>query len=102
MMKPPPRYTLFPYTTLFRSRIEYEAALFDVEGGEKNDTFVVIEESSHQKLYDMPYFIEYMINEVVDTLMKQNSRSEEHTSELHHVRISYAVFCLKKKNQYTK
>src|SRR5699024_7854882 len=25
-------------------------------------------------------------------------RSEEHTSELHHVSISYAVFCLKKKN----
>src|SRR6266511_4422375 len=24
-------------------------------------------------------------------------RSEEHTSELHHVKISYAVFCLKKK-----
>src|SRR5690554_96151 len=26
-------------------------------------------------------------------------RSEEHTSELHHVRISYAVFCLKKKTR---
>src|SRR5690625_5627325 len=25
------------------------------------------------------------------------TRSEEHTSELHHVAISYAVFCLKKK-----
>src|SRR5690606_39947852 len=25
------------------------------------------------------------------------TRSEEHTSELHHVKISYAVFCLKKK-----
>src|SRR5436309_11442307 len=25
-------------------------------------------------------------------------RSEEHTSELSHVKISYAVFCLKKKN----
>src|SRR5690606_41604945 len=25
-------------------------------------------------------------------------RSEEHTSELHHVKISYAVFCSKKKN----
>src|SRR5690606_42023751 len=25
------------------------------------------------------------------------SRSEEHTSELRHVKISYAVFCLKKK-----
>src|SRR6267378_4094989 len=28
------------------------------------------------------------------------SRSEEHTSELRHVEISYAVFCLKKKKQY--
>src|SRR5690606_41148185 len=29
------------------------------------------------------------------------ARSEEHTSELHHVKISYAVFCLKKKkNKY--
>src|SRR3989442_8349103 len=26
-------------------------------------------------------------------------RSEEHTSELSHVRISYAVFCLKKKKK---
>src|SRR3546814_2424223 len=30
-------------------------------------------------------------------------RSEEHTSELQSLmRISYAVFCLKKKNKYTK
>src|SRR5262245_12237157 len=28
-------------------------------------------------------------------------RSEEHTSELHHLGISYAVFCLKKKKQKT-
>src|SRR2546430_1358086 len=28
----------------------------------------------------------------------RNSRSEEHTSELHHSQISYAVFCLKKKS----
>src|SRR5690606_41956214 len=27
-----------------------------------------------------------------------HERSEEHTSELRHVKISYAVFCLKKKN----
>src|SRR5690554_7777946 len=27
-------------------------------------------------------------------------RSEEHTSDSSHVRISYAVFCLKKKNKY--
>src|SRR5699024_11810607 len=28
------------------------------------------------------------------------NRSEEHTSELSHVSISYAVFCLKKKKQH--
>src|SRR2546421_9289287 len=28
-----------------------------------------------------------------------SSRSEEHTSELHHDQISYAVFCLKKKKK---
>src|SRR5205085_10514996 len=28
-------------------------------------------------------------------------RSEEHTSELRHSQISYAVFCLKKKNAHT-
>src|SRR5205085_4466505 len=29
-------------------------------------------------------------------------RSEEHTSELHHSQISYAVFCLKKKKKKAK
>src|SRR5690625_5346836 len=31
--------------------------------------------------------------------LSQNLRSEEHTSELRHVAISYAVFCLKKKKK---
>src|SRR5205085_12168822 len=30
---------------------------------------------------------------------EETIRSEEHTSELHHSQISYAVFCLKKKTQ---
>jgi len=33
---------------------------------------------------------------------KQESRSEEHTSELSHTVISYAVFCLKKKTKSDK
>src|SRR5690625_7988436 len=34
--------------------------------------------------------------------MGRFERSEEHTSELHHVAISYAVFCLKKKNKHKR
>src|SRR5690554_7585679 len=36
---------------------------------------------------------------VAGLTLSQGLRSEEHTSELHHVRISYAVFCLKKKKK---
>src|SRR3546814_9841666 len=37
------------------------------------------------------------------SLVKDNDRSEEHTSELQSLmRISYAVFCLKKKTNNTK
>ena len=61
------------YENSLISKMEYEAALFDVEGGPKNEGFVVIEESSHQKLYDMPYFIEYVVEDVIEALMKQNN-----------------------------
>src|SRR5438132_10314898 len=35
----------------------------------------------------------------VETVERERLRSEEHTSELHHTVISYAVFCLKKKKK---
>src|SRR3546814_3180372 len=89
MIRRPPRSTrtdtLFPYTTLFRSalRRELEAArdLFDkladaVAGDEGGETFEI------------------------DDLDRDHGRSEEHTSELQSLmRISYAVFCLKKKKK---
>src|ERR1043165_10025690 len=66
MIRRPPRSTLFPYTTLFRS------ALFCIGCGR----------------VDIP-----------ETCVGEQSRSEEHTSELQsRGLISYAVFCLKKKN----
>src|SRR6202521_4951930 len=68
MIRRPPRSTLFPYTTLFRS-------------------FRSFERNSFERLL-----------EIFDCLLLRISvRSEEHTSESSHLRISYAVFCLKKK-----
>src|SRR4051794_40395780 len=68
MIRRPPRSTLFPYTTLFRSR-RPELAI--------DARFVT--NAARVTNYDA-------------------LRSEEHTSELRHPSISYAVFCLKKKN----
>src|SRR5438034_3092048 len=79
MIRRPPRSTLFPYTTLFRSyycRIAPDATVgpYSVLG-----TSVTLRERAHTT------------RSIID------ARSEEHTSELSHTVISYAVFCLKKK-----
>src|SRR3546814_5552793 len=93
MIQRPPRsprtYTLFPYTTLFRSLQQVFINLISnairhndsaapaiwVEGGTASDGMTV------------------------EIRVRDNGpRSEEHTSELQSLmRISYAVFCLKKK-----
>src|SRR3546814_10054814 len=80
MIRRPPRSTrtdtLFPYTTLFRS-IEFL----------RTKGMVQLRKSLADR----------------DAITLPEGRSEEHTSELQSLmRISYAVFCLKKKNKKTK
>src|SRR3546814_6551244 len=80
MIRRPPRSTrtdtLFPYTTLFRS--------FYIEKGLGVKWYAVI----------------FALVTIVSTaLFLPGVRSEEHTSELQSLmRISYAVFCLRKHN----
>src|SRR3546814_10072652 len=85
MIPRPPRSTrtdtLFPYTTLFRSLVARPRA-FGIGDGVPDDRTDRIVGAVHAGRGD---------------------RSEEHTSELQSLmRISYAVFCLKKKNNNTK
>src|SRR3989442_6264516 len=95
MIRRPPRSTLFPYTTLFRSikdrlRIGVE---FDLGNGALGnapdhlaDTIV------------MPRTVDQMIGRISKrsiAKVKLDRKSTRLNSS--HVRISYAVFCLKKK-----
>src|SRR3546814_4733033 len=98
MIRRPPRSTrtdtLFPYTTLFRSgRIPAQEA-----GRPPAD----LDHPPVDHAVDL-----HPVADAVGSLEAQRDagqciRSEEHTSELQSLmRISYAVFCLKKKNNKT-
>src|SRR3546814_19111358 len=81
MIRRPPRSTrtdtLFPYTTLFRSAVVVQFQLLDRLTG------FHVAHGQH----------------ALSGFHRHAHRSEEHTSELQSLmRISYAVFCLKKKN----
>ncbi|MGI6570647.1 MAG: transglycosylase domain-containing protein [Caldicoprobacterales bacterium] len=60
------------YENGFITKSEYERAKFDPKNPDsvKNKGFVVLEESSNLKLYDHPYFVEYVINDLVSELME--------------------------------
>src|SRR3546814_16908993 len=92
MIRRPPRSTrtdtLFPYTTLFRSGPHVGAVFLD-------KGLRLLRRQRHQ-LYRLPLHHATVIGVVVHVA----DRSEEHTSELQSLmRISYAVFCLKKKKK---
>src|SRR3546814_9054422 len=107
MIRPPPRSTrtdtLFPDTTLFRSLLGVVGRAG--HGGLRADI-------GGARDVDGPDLLVRLRREVAVTLVDQErggaqrgdlrDRSEEHTSELQSLmRISYAVFCLKKKNNDT-
>src|SRR3712207_8871203 len=102
MIGRPPRSTLFPYTTLFRSKAPGlgEAVHFAMQGGQFHIWAKVKpgEVDVHRKFQicatgeEIPHHWR-----PVGTLEAGGFvRSEEHTSELSHANISYAAFCLKK------
>src|SRR3546814_5276371 len=91
--------TLFPYTTLFRSFPEHPAGKFVVLTGHLDQCPV----SAYQHTEDIVKTYHGNISrqdqpDIQRPLRLSQLRSEEHTSELQSLmRISYAVFCLKKK-----
>src|SRR3546814_9395049 len=95
MIRPPPRSTrtdtLFPYTTLFRSALHLGDNAFRTKLLEQSRYRPDLEVASH----DRPDPLDLLWHRHQLAL---DHRSEEHTSELQSLmRISYAVFCLKKK-----
>src|SRR3546814_4478173 len=93
MIRRPPRSTrtdtLFPYTTLFRSPARLPEQL---------PVRRLRQFRQHERVLRGQWLRDQRSPRYRATALRQHLRSEEHTSELQSLmRISYAVFCLKKK-----
>src|SRR2546430_8154137 len=93
MIRRPPRSTLFPYTTLFRS---WRSLLRDaVLGGDERARCVLQEEDREAGVPRVPHVFVGLVGRVRDPAARGDRKSTRLNSS--HSQISYAVFCLKKK-----
>src|SRR2546426_7726732 len=93
MIRRPPRSTLFPYTTLFRSRIDIEGEDVAWAGGAGDAA--VLGDRLDALAID---FQEHRA--ALDAAVERDRKSTRLNSS--HLVISYAVFCLKKKKKKQK
>src|SRR5947209_14647689 len=102
MIRPPPKSTLFPYTTLFRSRAEQDvtyprAAMLKAflnrdarsYGSNEQELTVSLDENNLNQGYRLGRLFAVL----------EDRKSTRLNSS--HANISYAVFCLKKKKKKT-
>src|SRR3712207_8300167 len=97
MIRRPPRSTLFPYTTLFRSIMRRPMACFGDEGTllDIRHAFGYAFNPDAPKGGGLPQLELFTIHGPF-CLGRQDRKSTRLNSS--HANISYAVFCLKKKN----
>src|SRR5256885_10623708 len=91
MIRRPPRSTLFPYTTLFRSPAMPLAAAHKSEQSLETGLFHAVLRREHAEVRD---------GEIEAQFHHRDRKSTRLNSS--HLVISYAVFCLKKKKQKRK
>src|SRR5699024_12520819 len=98
MQRPPPRSTLFPYTTLFRSKpiekpIEDSVSSDEISAKPDNTLIKTRSENKPGSLRKSP---------TKSPTSGGNSDRKSTRLNSSHVSISYAVFCLKKKKKKTQ
>src|SRR3712207_8746503 len=95
MIRRPPRSTLFPYTTLFRS-FEEEQAVDERNGASFAEQEAFLERTAEERLAD---YVEFLRIPSIGTLSEhKDDRSEEHTSELQSRQYLVCRLLLEKKN----
>src|SRR5690554_7321755 len=92
MIRPPPRSTLFPYTTLFRSLLEGFFEPRDIHIVDTQRLTVSVHGEEQLRMLELA-----SPAHPIKVNLKINGDRKSTRLNSSHVRISYAVFCLKKK-----
>src|SRR3712207_8929710 len=93
MIRRPPRSTLFPYTTLFRSLTKASFQATPATVADVIERAIALATSGARG----PVHVELAVN-AADSLVELGDRKSTRLNSSH-ANISYAVFCLKKKNK---
>src|SRR5947208_8999870 len=101
MIRPPPRLTLFPYTTLFRSH-SGAALLFKIWTTHLRSLFLQTQVEKMQSTIVGKYMELPVLLGILASMPPQPLSIDRKSTRLNssHQIISYAVFCLKKKNNH--
>src|SRR3712207_8281456 len=93
MIRRPPRSTLFPYTTLFRSTNDFKQMTLDF-----STEWTRFHRPGAPDLY--PEHLRAEMDEVIERVFTEVNKDRKSTRlNSSHANISYAVFCLKKKKK---
>src|SRR3989442_6368576 len=95
MIRRPPRSTLFPYTTLFRSDLPAHTSHHELAQPPIATLELPVDGYIHGFRVEV---VDSADRELPDELIHHLDRKSTRLNSSH-VRISYAVFCLKKKRQ---
>src|SRR3546814_3796372 len=106
MISPPPIPTRtdppLPSTTLFRSRRHPHLDARSPPRAPRSECVIAYRQSASSSIYRSGDLLLFFPLSRVSLQLTSLFRSEEHTSELQSLlRISYAVFCLKKTTEHT-
>src|SRR2546430_8399821 len=98
MIRRPPRSTLFPYTTLFRSQEGAPALGRDLRGESDVDDDAALppHRDPHEIIHRHRRVVRIATDEMVAAPRRAGDRKSTRLNSSHS-QISYAVFCLKKK-----
>src|SRR3712207_8781807 len=102
MIRRPPRSTLFPYTTLFRSSLQFKHVTLDQEWHQPVAVVNYPQTNDYTRVTEYKHLTGQTHPKTALTYEFPSADRKSTRLNSSHANISYAVFCLKKKKKTSR